>query len=367
VNNKRLLFHIILILPAVVLGSILLATARDVWSIHRVNPVEIYRALETHLDNKAPRSFPLPDAIHLKNKTKKSIFVFGASALVLSDSDKTFTDYLQEHHDDLHIVNFGVVATDSLSVKQRVREALSESRPDLIILYFGDNDYNAAYQGFVLPKYFDKFDCLLKLSYYFFDKERPVGELGPDDYYWFARLNRPRLLQMLQKLRMLSFDPGSYTPVNRSILEHFRKNNEAIVGMASSLKIPVILITPVGNLRAEPFGGMDTTTALYKRGLAASDYHESLHYLRMAVDTELFTYDLRAKTGLLDYIRNYEHPDVYVLDLEKKLEQRNFSFGDSDFVDYVHFNDKSHRLLAGILYDFMVQKNLLKGPPGRGK
>lgn len=37
-------------------------------------------------------------------------------------------------------------------------------------------------------------------------------------------------------------------------------------------------------------------------------------------DSEFLTYDLLAKSKLVDYIRKYNRPNVYVLDPQKKLE-----------------------------------------------
>src|SRR5262249_40946183 len=145
------------------------------------------------------------------------------------------------------------------------------------------------------------------------------------------------------------------------------RNNEALLDLAASHRVPVVVITPVGNLRAEPYGDLDTTSALYRKGMTTPDYDQAWAYLKQAQDTEIFTYDLRAKSPLVSYIRNLRRPGVYVLDLERVLKERRFGFGDAEFLDYFHFNDRSHRVVAGLIYDFLKQHRLAgaRSEPGR--
>jgi hypothetical protein len=121
----------------------------------------------------------------------------------------------------------------------------------------------------------------------------------------------------------------------------------------------VVLMTPVGNLHAEPFGDITVVTRHYRAGMASTDYKQSIAELKKARDAELITYDLRAKSPLIGYIRKVNRPNVHVLDLEKRLEEMRFGFGNEDFVDYFHFNDRSHRLLADVIYDFLKKNGLL--------
>ena len=356
---KKSLFFLITAMPSLLLLGIVVLLGRDIYEIRLVTPSAIYHGLQSHLAHEDPENIPLPDAIFSAGDTDKTtVYAFGESSLVLSDG-KTFPEYLQQRHADLRVVNFGVSGIDSFVVRQRVEEALSVAKPDVVVLYYGHNDYNNAYQEYIMPNFFQQFDLFLRISYRFHNKNRPPGVLLADNPYWFSRLIRPKFFQFFEQLGMLDIDIRDYEPINQMILDYYVRNNDAIIDMALSQNIPVVLITPVGNLHAEPFGDIHVTTALYKKGMASQDYDDSLKYLKSARDAEIFTYDMRAKSPLIDYIRNYERPGVYVLDLEKKLEQMRFGFGYGEFLDYFHFNDKSHSLLADIIYDFMASKNLV--------
>ncbi|HWR72875.1 MAG TPA: SGNH/GDSL hydrolase family protein [Nitrospirota bacterium] len=356
-NRKKLLFTIILLLPALLLVVLTVNTILDIIAINRVDPQIVYQDLKDALPRRHPWSFDMPDSILGQNPSEKTVFVFGESSLILSDGG-TFPEYLEKDHKGLRVVNFGVSAIDSLTVRQRVTEALSLSRPDVIILYYGHNDYNVAYHAYLLPKYFERFDLLLRLAYIFHVERNPVARFADYDFYTFARLYRPRLIRLFQKLGLIRIDQKAYEPVNQLILDQYIRNNEAILSMTSSMHIPVVVITPVGNLHVEPHGDLNTTS-LHTRGINTADYAQSIALLKKARDAELLTYDLRAKSPLAQYIRDIRKPNVYVLDLETLLETRRFGFGNEDFVDYFHFNDRSHRLVADIIYDFMVRKKLV--------
>ena len=359
-KHAQAVFYLILAIPALLLGGLLIVSLRDLYELHRIDPAAMLQDFRDAVPRRQPLSFPLPDELYERDPSRKTVFAFGASSLLLSDGDLAFPEYLERRAPSLRVVNFGVSGIDSLAVRQRVREALAVDRPDIIVLYFGHNDYNVHYHLYIIPKYLQKFDGLLRLPYLFYNAERPVAHFADGAFYSYARLHRPQLYQAFQNLGLFRLDPEAFAPINDLILKTFKENTEAILGMAASQKVPVVLITPVGNLHAEPYGDIRTTTAYYRKGMGSADYAESLSYLKQARDAEITTYDLRAKSPLIDYLRTVRRPNVYVLDLEKRLEEMRFGFGSEDFVDYFHFNDRSHRLIAGIIYDFLKEKRLVK-------
>ena len=363
-KSKKILFYALLLAPGLALCSLLLATMLDLYAISAQDPAKMARELEAELAGKEPASFPLPDKLGELEKTKKTVFLFGESSLVLSDGG-TFPEYLESEHPGIQTVNFGVSGIDSFSVRQRVTEALAAASPDLIVLYFGHNDYNNAYQGVIIPGHYERFDALLRIPFFLHDPEKPSGVLSSDTFYWYSRYQRPRLIQFFERLHLVNLDIAQFAPVNRLILAHYIRNTETILDLAAARKIPVVVLTPVGNLRAEPFGDLKATTALYRRGMASAGSGESLQLLRRARDAEIMTYDLRAKTPLLEYLRSLRRRQVYVLDLERRLEERGFTFGYEDFLDYFHFNDRTHRLVADIIFNFLVDKRLIAPVAGR--
>ncbi len=356
---KRRLFALIMLLPGIALAGLLLLIGSEILQIRRIEPDTIHAQLKEHLANKRPARFPPPDEFSQLEAGRESLFLFGASSVVLSDGG-TMADYLKQNHPELQVINFGVSGFDSFSVRERVRQVLAIARPDVLLLYYGHNDYNNAYQGFIMPNYFNQFESELRFAYFVRGGSERTVPFSNGSFYWFARRHRPKFFQLLQRLRVIQIDGDDFRPINRSILEHFKDNTHAIIEMAESLNVPMVLMTPIGNLHAEPYGDVDTTTVLYEDGMATAPGQASMDLLRRARDSEIFTFDLRAKSALVDYIRNSSHEGVYLLDLEKTLTDQGFEFGDSDFVDYFHFNDRSHRLLADVIYTFLAENNLLR-------
>lgn len=358
--NRKTLFILITAIPLLLLVVIASLTIRDLYSIRTIDHAQMSRDLRSHLDQRRPASFPLPEGAADSRGTKRTVFVFGSSDILLSDG-LTFPAYLEQQHHGLRVVNFGVNGIDSFSVKQRVTEALSAARPDIIILFYGHNDYNTAYNEFILPHYFHKFHALMRLPYLFQDKHKNFSRFNqePFTYYWFYVLNRPKLLKAFEQLRLVDIHSDDYQPLNQLILDHFIRNNNDILDMAAAARVPVILMTPIANLHAEPVGDLEHTLAYFRKGLASTDYMQQIAYLKKAKDSEIFTFDLRAKSPLIEHIRTISRRGVHVLDLESRLEGMKFGFGNDDFVDYVHLNDRTHKLLADMLFDFMLQNKLV--------
>lgn len=361
---RRALFVLIMLTPAALLSIALVVVARDVYRFRTADPAAIYQGLRTHLAQKQPTDFPLPAGMLVRDPDRKTVYIFGESSLVLSDG-RTFPQYLEEDHADLRVVNFGVSGVDSFSVRHRAASALAAARPDVIVLYYGHNDYNSAYQNYVLPTFFQQGDAFLKLRYFFYDPAVPTGPFAEGAYYWFARQRRPILFQMLQHLRLVNPDSRAFEPVNQLVLDTFIRNNNALLDLAASLNVPVVMITPVGNLHAEPYGDVDSTTRLYQQGLAATDYEQSWTYLKQAQDSEIFTFDLRAKSPLVNHIRNLRRPNVFVVDLETRLKAMRFGFGHDEFLDYFHFNDRAHRVVATIIYESLAENRLVGSQSNR--
>lgn len=360
---KKICFVLISSIPLCLLLGLIALITIDLVKVRRIDYTAIGRELQVHLNGKRPVSFAPPGELYAPLPPRsKRVFLFGESSLVLSDG-MTFPHYLAASRRDLQVVNFGISGIDSISLHRRVEQALAVARPDIIVLYFGHNEYNNAYHGFILPRYFPKFDYLIRPAYLMYDENRPVTTFATGEYAWFSRLLRPRLYLALQRLRVMTLRHEDFSDINQVILDTFIRNSSAIMAMAAYRGIPVVFITPVCNLRAEPYGDLEGTSELHRRGLATEDRITSLSALRSARDAEFLTFDLRAKTPLLTYIRSIRQSGVHILDLEQELDARGFEFGDNDFADYFHLNDRSHRLVADIISGFLVGEKLVAGPP----
>lgn len=359
---KRIIFWAVLLSPAFVVLFFLFAFISDGLQLNRIDHDNIGKSLTGYLQTKEPTTFPPPEDLSAADSTHANIYVFGESSVVLTDKF-TFSHYLEKNLNeavpDANVTNFGIPGIDSYSVKKRVSQALrfAPAKPKVLLLYYGHNDYNVAYDNIINIGYDDAFNIFLKIGNsisggkfnfpdqkYVFNSEK-FGEL-----YWYARFRRPVFLNLAQKAGLFKVDNARYDGYNEMILERFKKNTEEILMMAKEAGIPVVLVTPIGNLHAKPYGAIEIVDQNYKQGLSAREYKESYDYLMKARDNEIFTGDIRAKTPLNDYLRSLHNgTSVFVFDLEKDFSEEKFAFDESNFLDYFHFNDKAHQKIAGYL------------------
>ncbi len=82
-------------------------------------------------------------------------------------------------------------------------------------------------------------------------------------------------------------------------------------------------------------------------------------YLVKARDSEIFTGDLRAKSGLYDLLRGIKKEGVHVMDLEGELLEEGFPFNYEYFYDIGHMKPELHEIVAEKLYRFLKEKGLV--------
>lgn len=278
------------------------------------------------------------------------VYVYGGSSVV-DNKEFIFSTFLERnlinHFNNVAVVNFGVAGLNSHAVKDRVISTVNElGAPDIVIIYSGHNDYTHGFfhsitfnptlylQGMV-----DKFPFPLS------DKMR-------------NRLTREAggpLLNFLQSIRVVSFDGSNFKWINDFVLDNYKTNTDEINQFLTEKDVDVIHITTIGNLEAEPYGDIKITRDYYRKGMKSDDYQKRIEYLKKAMDSELFTYEIRTHSDLNDYLRNLKGSNINVLDLENKLIERKFEFGFNDFTDYLHFTKNTHFLIGDLLYQKIVE------------
>jgi lysophospholipase L1-like esterase len=354
---KKVIFYCILLLPAIVLSIVACLMSYDIYVTRNVSINKVNVELKKYLNNKPAITFRVQSSVSKLKKGKKNIFVFGESSLVITDGN-TFTNYLNKYYNDINAINLGVAGIESQSLKKRIDYCLNLAEPDMVVLYFGHNDYNMAYHNSVLSNFFSRFDLLTRIAYVLHDKTRRTDVIWHQDLFWYSRLFRPVLYDGLNRIGLLNLDTINFDDVNNQILHYYIQNTEAILNSVSRKNIPVIIITPIGNLAARPYGG-NKTHLLYSDGIKEPYYYDSVRLLKEARDKEFMTYDIRAKTALLNYIRGIKKNNVFILDLESELESRHFNFDYTGFIDYFHFNDKTHQLISHVIHDYLKKNELL--------
>ncbi|MFA6449211.1 MAG: hypothetical protein WCX65_07090 [bacterium] len=361
------------ILAALFLAVLLVSVCIDIYKIKHMNYSRLYTSLKTHLDKK--QGFVFPPTEGDRNKaSRKNIYVFGESSLVMSDGS-TFPDYLNEMLNSgkqgTLVTNWGIPGIDSFSVKRRAFQALRTKgrKPDLIVIYTGHNDYNNIYQGYMpLYKGLPGTRLLLYINYHlqgakYKDKYCPGDKKC--NYTNYSRAVSPIVINALQASRLTTLNGSEYTRFNDLMLEHFMKNIRGIIAEAGNLGIPVVICTVIGNLHAEPFGDYRTVSKDYRLGIAARKYEDRIRLLRQARDGEVFSFDVRAKSELNAGIRSLCGDGVFVLDIENLLIKKRSEFGYDVFIDYFHMKTGTHKTIASMLADFIEQNNLLQKYSGK--
>ncbi|MFP4656830.1 MAG: hypothetical protein ACLFNK_04600, partial [Candidatus Woesearchaeota archaeon] len=245
---------------------------------------------------------------------------------------------------DVKIVNFGLGGADFFTIKERINNTINfYDTPDLVIIYSGHNDYTNYYQRSRLNDFFKRFFLITSPPSRIFDS--PVQGRGI----------RGPFLNLLQGTGLLSFNGSFADDINEVILEQFKDNNVEIQKLLAEKDVPLLYMTTIGNLEARPFGDIKITEKFYQQGMNTDDHTERITQLKKAMDSEIFTYDIRAPSEHNEYLRSIDARGIHILDIESELIEDDFNFSHDDFSDYLHFKGSTHRRIAKSLDDYIVE------------
>lgn len=317
------------------------------------------------------------------DKGDRVIHVFGGSSVVLQEYDRSFPALLEgllnRGGGGFRVFNFGACTLDTFSVRHRAIQAMDRDRPDLVIVYTGHNDWINPYRQVIKPEFFLVWNTPIlyeMFESYYLRVHLPLSNLLSDyagePAYWafLEHTLEPLLNHWLQKVGLIRISRAAFAEFDRIILEAAQKNILSLLDKARSRRIPVVLVTPVGNLTLRPFGIDGKSWELYQAGMAEKRYRQRMELLQEARDEEAFTFDMRAKSSFIDWLRGLRGPGIHVMDLEQALMDNGFGFGERDFCDYVHFELDTHRLTADLIHRFLEEKKVCCGlgprrPSGR--
>lgn len=303
-----------------------------------------------HCKEKESCHFPASCHIHHDNVTdpdKVNIYVYGGSSVI--KNIPTFTYFLQEYmKEKVEVTNFGISGIDSHTIKKRVESTIDDyGSPDLVIIYSGHNDYANFFHRMVNSFFRDFFTWSSRLL--------PFRTHNPDP----GRDMRGPLFNLLQDSGLVSFDARRFDIIKEKLLDVYVENNEEIQHFLSERDVPVLYLTTIGNLQVEPYGDIDTTRQYFRKGVEEEDYNKSIDLLRKAMDSEIFTYDVRAPKMLNDYIRSLDGENLYTLDIEQKMKKNGSEFGGNEFTDYLHITQDVHEYIAELLHEFIINNNVI--------
>ncbi|MBN2422203.1 hypothetical protein JXB41_03165 [Candidatus Woesearchaeota archaeon] len=308
---------------------------------------------------------------------KGLVYVFGAASVVAPTYNASFPYYLEEYMNknnrNIKIVNLGMEGIYSDIIKTRIASSLNNNiLPELIIPYCGHNDYDRIYWAYVkgkmniISKLFPN-DLIEKLEkrnmeQRFNQMQTDNEKLAPKYVPVFSNIDgiiEPNIKKYLQMIGILRLNQEYFNSYNRLILDHYSKNIVAIIRSAKEKKIPRLIVTPISNLEAEPFGINKATLHLYRQGLKENDYNRRIKYLTDAKDSEIFSYQLRAKSDLSLFLNSINESRVYVLDLKKELMNDKFNFSYDNFYDYVHLRPAAHKKISLILGSYILERKII--------
>ena len=284
-------------------------------------------------------------------ENKKLVYVFGASSVVLSDG-KIFSSLLEDRFlnspEDVKVINYGVPGIDSKNIIYRANSSLDLEVPDVVILYLGHNDYIRVYTQSLdyFSLFFDPILDRLSLPHHI-------------DHMFFLKLTFVKgVADIMINIGLLDFKTSGFSILNDFALERYQENVEKFIEIFAQQDVDIVYMTTIANLERRPIGN-STTKEIYRKGMASHNSSKRFSYLRKAVDSEIYSFALRAPSELNDYILDMNHSNVHILDLEKKLLAQEFTFGENDFRTTIHFSENTHELVSSVLYDFMIDNSLL--------
>lgn len=375
-----LLPAILLTLGAVALGAEILrlsrfqaepalARARDVLATREGRPL-VLTETESGWEFEGAGHEP-----RIPNDTKPKIYVFGGSSLVVPVPNWAFPaslgHLLFRDFGEVHVINFGIPGHDSFDVRRRVEDALDTAPPDLLILYTGHNDFTNAYRVAFSRTFHiiqrQRALLALALPVYLIGGSKARGLAWEPDTNQFASwlyyAANPWMTLALQRLGLLTLPQAPVPLLDSLVCEAYARNIEEVVTLARQHAVPLLVVTPIGNLDAPVYGMGLEADGLYRRGMAESDPAARLRLLREARDRDALSLDIRAKTPMLEMLRGISAPDVHVLDLEAVFAAQGRRFDYDDFSDYVHLRQDAHDRIAQALYAFIRERELVRRPP----
>lgn len=381
-SSKVRIYNFILLLPLILLVVIL---SNFIFQILYINFLD-YDRLESDLkdflyrEGGAPLSFKIENGISYYDYNDKIyggtinngkivfnyspndylIYVFGGSSVISPSQDKVFSYYLEKQLSELeqrkvHVFNFGLSGTESTTVKKRLASSTNIKNPDLIIIYSGHNDYNMPYKKSIKPNFY-----LVSKNFILNNLLRVAVKGDPRKIHKIEEIDG-RITEAAQSIGLLNIRPDKFKRFNEIILQHFSYNVNDIVDIVNEKDIPAIFIIPISNLESRPAGINKITGNFYLVGINEKNYTKKINYLIAAKDSELFSFNIRSKSELNNYLRDLKDrnlKNIYILDLEKELIKEKFEFDYNSFLDDAHLNPETHNKTAHLLYNLITENQL---------
>lgn len=338
---KYVVFRAILILPFVFLILFMGSLTQHFFNIQKLSP-DFEKQLEKYYSGVGP--WERDDVKKAMAKiTDRTIVVLGESTLVVPGacdgtrpSDATFPALLKKKlkEDQVDVLNLGYCGDDSRGVVSVVRYILAHKKPRAFLFYFGHNDYSNAGRDLLHRQTeFIPTDFWLRNVFSFLPAgiKFQMDHIAKNSFEAFLiktfRLIDPRL-----------FNTNVYKKYSDLITAQLEKNIKVLGDLTREANVPVVFVSPVGNLLYPPVGSDSAVASLYEQGLGEKNFS----LLLRASDSDFFGYDQRAKSEIAKVFLNVAGETIRVLDLPRSALTIPFSSYGNLFSDIFHFTPAGH-------------------------
>ena len=289
---------------------------------------------------------------------KKLIYVFGASAVTQSERgyapETVFAGKLEKKLENVQVENLAVDGVDSFYIRSKVIYATKLHKPDLVVFYAGDNDLNNGWLSSIRPKYSFFDDSLFPLILGLF-------KMYQDDPERISRqMFDPKALSFFSDLGLFEPSDENFKKYESLMLSYFNKNTSFIIEHLSSISVPMIFVTPIGNLMIPPIAGKKWKQ-LFEDALQ-QPYEDKIRSLVKVRDHDWLSSLSRSRTSVIESVLAHSDPtkNVWTFDLQKHLEDKGADFGEEYFWDLVHLTEKTHEIIASQLALLIESNGILE-------
>ncbi len=347
---KKFLFSFVLLLPALCFVAFFIALVIHYFSLQKIDSKTVLEALN--------RSYQQTywEREHIRKGTAlindKTIVALGESSLLLPGncngplSSETFTALMNKS--GMNVVNLGYCGDDSRGVIDSLTIILKEKKPRALLFYLGHNDYSNVNRDIILkPTRLIDSSWISSLPFLSSDNKFKLS-------YFVTNAIEAALIEVYRAINPKLFNTSEYKKYNEAISEHLIKNYQTIIALCRSHHVPMIFITPVGNLLYPPVAADQKTKKLYKKGIEKKD----LGLLQQVNERDFFGHDQRAKKAAREFLLSQVSNDLIVVDVDKALVGKNdLDLYSKYFSDIFHFTKEGHEFVFNEIHSrFTMEK-----------
>lgn len=294
---------------------------------------------------------------------------------------------------EIDVINLAFSAVTSYCIKDMAK-ALKKYKPDFIVIYAGHNEYYGLFGdnvgGFSFSKDLNLFLKNFKIFQFLFNifEKSNKFNIGKDN----------SLMEIVYNNNKIDFNIKN----DKRVSSNFIRNIDTIIKDLLKENIKVILIEPVSNLiDMPPFSGkndekykdfikeyvktinskdINLIESFYKERLKIKEYNDNANIVYLdarikqilgdpsfikdyikAKDLDLVPFRARSTLieDLREYVRTHKYPNFFYIntfdELASEFDKSYSIFGDSIFLDHLHFNNTGNRFLT-----YIILKNFQK-------